>query len=83
VISRSAACWTCLKVQLGVVDEGPGFGPDIAGRAFERFARGDRARTRDGAGLGLSIVKTLAEAHGGTVFICPGAPTTVRIILPQ
>jgi two-component system OmpR family sensor kinase len=70
-------------VHLGVRDEGHGFERDIAGRAFERFARGDRARTRGGAGLGLSIVKTLAEAHGGTVSILPGAPTTVRIAFPH
>ena len=71
------------EVHLGVTDEGHGFERDIAGRAFERFARGDRARTGGGAGLGLSIVKTLAEAHGGTVSILPGAPTTVRIAFPH
>ena len=43
----------------------PGFAPDIADRAFERFARGDRARTRGGTGLGLAIVRAIAEAHGG------------------
>jgi signal transduction histidine kinase len=45
---------------LEVSDGGTGFGPDIAGRAFERFARGDAARTRGGAGLGLAIVATVA-----------------------
>ena len=38
------------SVELEVADEGPGFAPELAGRAFERFARGDEARTRGGAG---------------------------------
>src|SRR5690606_18844247 len=41
-----------------VHDDGPGFPPDLAPRAFERFVRGDVARTRaGGAGLGLSLVQ--------------------------
>ena len=51
-------------VVLEVSDQGPGFAPDIAGRAFERFARGDGARTRGGTGLGMAIVRAVAEAHG-------------------
>jgi two-component system, OmpR family, sensor kinase len=53
---------------LEVADEGPGFG-DLGERAFERFTRGDAARTRGGAGLGLAIVRAIAEAHGGSVAI--------------
>jgi two-component system, OmpR family, sensor kinase len=60
---------------------GTGFAPDFAGRAFERFARGDGARTRGGTGLGLAIVKAIAEAHGGTAEIVPGPGATVRISL--
>lgn len=69
-------------VTLAVSDEGPGFGPDIAGRAFDRFARADEARGRAGAGLGLAIVRTLAEAHGGQAAIVDGGAATVRITLP-
>jgi signal transduction histidine kinase len=67
-------------VSLEVSDGGPGFGPDIAGRAFERFARGDRARTRGGTGLGLAIVHAIAEAHGGRATL-DGA--TVRVWMPS
>jgi heavy metal sensor kinase len=53
-------------VELHVRDEGGGFPPDFLGQAFERFARADPARTYGGAGLGLSIVRAIAEAHGGS-----------------
>jgi two-component system OmpR family sensor kinase len=69
-------------VELEVADEGPGFGDDIAGRAFERFTRGDVARRRGGAGLGLAIVRAIAEAHGGAVEIVPGPGARVRVWIP-
>lgn len=54
-----------------VADDGPGFGPAILTRAFERFARAERGRSssaeESGAGLGLAIVAALVDAHGGTV----------------
>jgi two-component system, OmpR family, sensor kinase len=52
-----------------VADEGPGIDPDVASRVFERFTRGDPSRSRGtgGAGLGLSIVAAIVEAHGGRV----------------
>jgi two-component system OmpR family sensor kinase len=71
-------------VELDVSDQGVGFPEDLEPRAFERFARGDRARARGGAGLGLSIVSAIAEAHRGTATIVEagGARTTVRLRLP-
>jgi two-component system OmpR family sensor kinase len=71
-------------VELEVADGGPGFAADIADRAFERFARGDRGRTGSGAGLGLAIVRAIAEAHGGQAVIVPGTNgACVRIRLPS
>jgi signal transduction histidine kinase len=53
---------------LVVEDDGPGVPPELAGRAFERFVRAARDGGR-GAGLGLSIVRAVAESHGGSVTL--------------
>lgn len=69
-----------------VHDDGPGFPPGLVEHAFERFARGDAARTRGGevgVGLGLALVQAIVTAHGGTVTLSstPG-DTTVDVHLP-
>lgn len=58
-------------VDLTVEDDGPGIAPDDRDRVFERFTRLDDARARDdgGLGLGLSMVKTIVERHGGTIAV--------------
>jgi signal transduction histidine kinase len=53
------------RVELHVRDEGPGFPPQFLAEAFDRFTRADHARARGGSGLGLSIVREIARAHGG------------------
>jgi two-component system OmpR family sensor kinase len=68
-----------------VHDNGPGFAPELAARAFERFVRGDEARNRaGGTGLGLSLVHAIVTAHGGTVTLEsePGS-TTFAVRLPR
>lgn len=70
-------------VELEVSDEGAGFERTIAERAFERFTRGDEARTRSGSGLGLAIVRAVAEAHDGRVSIVGAGGAVVRISLPK
>ena len=52
-----------------VVDDGPGVPTEDVNRVFDRLYRGDRSRGSRGLGLGLSMVKALAEAHGGRVSI--------------
>ncbi len=55
-------------VVVTVDDDGPGIDPDDAVHVFDRFFRSERSRTRPGgAGLGLSIVAAIVDAHGGTV----------------
>lgn len=69
-----------------VHDTGPGIPPEHLPLIFERFYRVDPSRTRStgGAGLGLTIVKTLVEAHGGRVWVqsTPGAGSTFGFSLP-
>ena len=69
-----------------VRDHGPGFPPSFLPHAFERFARPDegRARGAGGAGLGLSIVQAIAQAHGGraTAGNHAGGGAVVRLELP-
>jgi len=56
-------------VELHVTDEGNGFPPEFLEQAFQRFARPDQTRARGGSGLGLSIVRVIAEAHGGSAHV--------------
>jgi two-component system, OmpR family, sensor kinase len=82
IVLRSRRASTGVEVE--VSDSGLGFEPAIADRAFERFARGDRARTRGGTGLGMAIVRAVAEAHGGRAeIVAAGDGATVRIWLPD
>jgi two-component system, OmpR family, sensor kinase len=73
-------------VVLEIVDAGPGVPAEEADRIFERFYRPDRSRTRGhgGAGLGLAIVRSLVEAHGGAVGYRarPGGGSIFRVVLP-
>lgn len=73
------------SVVLAVTDDGPGFPPGAASRVFERFFRGDPARTGPGTGLGLAIVRELATAHGGAVHAENVAPhgARVSVVLPR
>lgn len=61
---------------ISVLDTGIGISPEAAEHIFEAFYREDKSRSRKigGAGLGLSIVKTIVEQHGGTVQYQPNDP---------
>lgn len=57
---------------------------DLLPRAFDRFTRADTARSLEGAGLGLAVVRSIAEAHGGTASAQNLAPNgaQVTVLLP-
>lgn len=69
-------------VWLDVEDNGPGLAPEMRERAFERFVRG--APNGEGCGLGLAIVREIAERHGGSAALLPAAPhgCIARLTLP-
>jgi signal transduction histidine kinase len=69
---------------LRVRDTGPGIPADELPRIFDRLFRGDTSRAERGLGLGLSLVKAVVEAHGGTVDVIsdPGRGSTFSVSLP-
>jgi heavy metal sensor kinase len=72
--------------EVSVADTGPGIAPEHLPHIFDRFYRVDKARTRaeGGAGLGLSISRWIAEAHGGTLRVesTPGRGSKFTLSLP-
>ncbi len=73
------------RVRITVRDTGAGIPADQLAHAFDRFYRGDAARTGAGAGLGLSIAKELVAAQSGTITVTSqlGRGTTFTVYLPR
>ena len=68
-------------LRITVEDHGRGVPPELERRLFERFERGPDAR---GSGLGLSIARAYARAHGGDVVYVPGAEgARFELVLPR
>lgn len=74
--------WTVIEIE----DSGIGIEPEALTYIWEPFYRADKSRSRDtgGYGLGLSLCKTIIQAHGGTIDVrsIPGKGTTVSLALP-
>jgi two-component system phosphate regulon sensor histidine kinase PhoR len=71
------------KLELRVTDQGPGIPAEDRKRIFERFVRGKaatEARIR-GSGIGLALVKSIAEAHGGKTWVESAKPTGSTFVL--
>ena len=71
-------------IELIVADQGQGIAPAEQARIWDRLYRGDRSRNERGLGLGLSLVRAIAVAHGGTVTVrsTPGEGSTFTVRLP-
>ena len=67
-----------------VADTGPGIPPEEMPHIWERLYRGDKSRSQPGLGLGLSLVRAMVQAHGGTVeaVSAPGAGARFTVVLP-
>jgi K+-sensing histidine kinase KdpD len=57
------------RAEITVADEGPGLAPRDRGHAFDRFWRGPAAAGHPGTGLGLALVRAIAQRHGGGVRV--------------
>jgi two-component system OmpR family sensor kinase len=71
------------RAVIEVSDRGPGVPESMGERVFDRFARaaGDAAPSGGGSGLGLSIVRAVAEAHGGRVALEPAPGGGARFVV--
>jgi two-component system heavy metal sensor histidine kinase CusS len=70
--------------EISVRDSGSGIAPEHLPRVFDRFYRGDASRSSAGTGLGLALVKSIINLHGGSVAIesTVGRGTTVAVTFP-
>jgi len=82
ISAESKDGWVGIEIE----DNGTGIDPEVLTYIWEPFYRADKSRSRDtgGYGLGLSLCKTIIEAHGGNINIrsTPGKGTTVSLTIP-
>ena len=72
-------------IEIAVADPGIGMAPEHLAHIFDRFYRADKSRTTSGAGLGLAIALSIAQAHGGAIGVESriGEGTTFRVQLAR
>jgi heavy metal sensor kinase len=72
-------------VLISIKDTGVGISESELSRIFERFYRGDQSRSQTGVGLGLSLARAIARAHGGDIRVtsAPGQGSTFIVSLPS
>jgi two-component system, OmpR family, heavy metal sensor histidine kinase CusS len=73
------------RSEISVTDNGAGIAAEHLPRVFDRFYRVDSSRSSEGVGLGLALVKSIMDLHGGFAAIEsePGRGTTVKLIFPR
>lgn len=73
------------KVIVSVIDSGPGIAPEHYENIFDRYYRLEKSRTSEGAGLGLSIVQTIMQLHGGKALVdrAPGGGAVFSLVFPS
>jgi signal transduction histidine kinase len=69
------------RFRLTIIDDGPGFPPEDLPHVFDRFYRGDPARSTGGSGLGLAIVQEIVRRHNGAVRADNRTPSGAAIII--
>lgn len=75
---RVALVGGAAAVGLTIENTGPAIPPELVPRLFEPFVRGAAGEAVEGAGLGLSIARTIVQAHGGTIACAPREPGGAR-----
>ncbi len=78
---RVTATFDTPALRIVVSDTGPGFPAEFRSAAFDRFSRADTSRSTPGSGLGLSLVRSIAEAHGGTARILDASGGSIELLL--
>jgi signal transduction histidine kinase len=70
--------------EVAISDNGCGIAAQHLPHVFDRFYRAESSRGSDGAGLGLALVKSIVDLHGGSATIesNPGRGTTVKLVFP-
>ena len=70
------------RVEIAVADQGPGIPPELREDAIGKYRRLEEARTREGSGLGLAMVRAVARLHGGDIILEDNQPgLRVRLIV--